>query len=140
MDFNLLKKKLDPCTFIQKYNGTNLISTLKSVKLDCENYLIKNKNKNAQALVVVLSDGALDEYEHSLTICNEIKDIANVTISSIFYESKVWQANYAVNDIAILKKDMENIASNSSLFTSTLDPEEIRKHMIKSISTVSKID
>jgi len=35
---------------------------------------------------------------------------------------------------------MENLASYSSLFTSTLDPEEIRKHMIKSISTVSKID
>lgn len=135
-----LNKNIDPCSFIQKYDGTNLVSTLNSVKVECQNYLRQNKDKNAQALVVVLSDGALDEYEHSLMLCKEINAINNVTVSSIFYESKVWQENYIVRDMEVLKKDMENLASNSSLFTSTLDPEEIRKHMIKSISTVSKID
>ena len=137
--FNLIQN-INPCDFIQKYDGTNLISTLNSVKIECEDYLRINKSKNAQALVVILSDGALDEYEESSKLCNSIKELDNTSVSSIFYESKTWQENYNVQDMAILKKDMENLASDSSLFTSTLDPEEIRKHMIKSISTVSKID
>ena len=137
--FNLIQN-INPCDFIQRYDGTNLISTLNSVKIECEDYLRINKAKNAQALVVILSDGALDEYEESSRLCKSIKNLENTSISSIFYESKTWQENYNVQDMVVLKKDMENLASDSSLFTSTLDPEEIRKHMIKSISTVSKID
>jgi len=135
-----LNQSINPCDYIQKYDGTNLISTLKSVKNECANYLKMNASKNAQALVVILSDGALDQYEESSHVCNLIKNLDNVSVSSIFYESKRWQENYHVQDIEILKKDMEHLASNSNLFKSTLDPEEIRKHMIKSISTVSKID
>ena len=137
--FNL-NQSINPCDFIQKYDGTNLISTLVSVKKECEDYLKLNKLKNAQALVVILSDGALDEYEESSKLCDSIKELDNTSVSSIFYESKTWQENYQVQDITILKKDMENLASDSSFYISTLDPEEIRKHMIKSISTVSKID
>lgn len=137
--FNL-NQNINPCDYIQKYDGTDLISTLDSVKKECENYLTINTNKNAQVLVLILSDGALDKYEQSYLLCDSIKKIENVTVSSIFYESKTWQENYDVQDIEVLQKDMENLASDSTLFTSTLDPEEIRKHMIKSISTVSKID
>lgn len=135
-----LNQNINPCDYIQKYDGTNLISTLGSVQEECADYLTLNKNKNAQVLIVILSDGALDQYEQSLKLCNSIKTQEKITVSSIFYESKVWQDNYNVQDIVVLKKDMENLASDPSLFTSTLDPEEIRKHMIKSISTVSKID
>lgn len=137
--FNLIQS-INPCDYIQRYDGTNLISTLISVKNECQDYLRINKSKNAQVLIVILSDGALDESEESIKLCNGIKELDNVSVSSIFYESKTWQENYNVQDIVVLKKDMESLASDSSLFTSTLDPEEIRKHMIKSISTVSKID
>lgn len=131
---------LNPCNYIEKYNGTNLMLTLKSVRELCQNYLIDNSDKNAQALVVILSDGALDEYEESIKICNKLKEQRGVSISSIFFESKTWQENYLVEDEETLKNNMKNLATDASLFTSTLDPEEIRKHMIKSISTVSKID
>jgi len=137
--FNLIQT-INPCDFIKKYDGTNLITTLNSVKTECQDYLKINRSKNAQALIVILSDGALDEYEETSKLCNKIKELDNISVSTIFYESKTWQENYNVQDIEVLKKNMENLASYSSLFTSTLDPEEIRKHMIKSISTVSKID
>ena len=39
-----------------------------------------------------------------------------------------------------LKKFASNEKNGHNFFTSNIDPEEIRKHMIKSISTVSKID
>jgi len=37
-------------------------------------------------------------------------------------------------------KNFKVYASDETLFNNSLDPEEIRKHMIKSISTVSKIN
>ncbi|WP_055448536.1 vWA domain-containing protein [Lacinutrix mariniflava] len=135
-----LNQNVNPCDYIDRYDATNLISTLEAVKVESKDYITLHKNKNAQVLVVILSDGALDEYEQSSKLCDSIKELENVTVSSIFYESKTWQENYNVHDIETLQKDMESLASDKSLFTSTLDPEEIRKHMIKSISTVSKID
>ena len=134
---NHLSQSINPCEYIEKYNGTNLTSTLVSIKKECEQYLTENKDKNTQALVIILSDGAIDDYKDCSKLCDQIKMIEKVTVASNFFESKNLDNFY---DNKELKKEMENLASSSSLFTSTLDPEEIRKHMIKSISTLSKID
>ncbi|RFC54054.1 vWA domain-containing protein [Brumimicrobium aurantiacum] len=136
--FNL-NQSINPCDYIKRYDGTKLTPTLNDVRKECEKYLLFHKDKNTQALVIILSDGALDEYENSRSVCESLKEIDNVTVASIFYESDVWQKNYVVSETDVLKNDMKNLASNSSFFTSTVDPEEIRKHMIKSISTVSKV-
>lgn len=130
---------LNPCHYIEKYDATKLTTTLESVKELCNNYLLENSTKNAQALVVILSDGALHEYEETFGVCNQLKNLKGVTLSSIFLESKEWYKDLIMDD-ELLKNNMESLATDASLFTSTLDPEEIRKHMIKSISTVSKID
>ncbi len=134
-----LEKSLNPCDYIEKYNKTDLTSTIKSVQLECDNYLEQNKDKNAQALVLVLSDGAIHNYNDTVKLFDNLKSNSKITIASIFYESKEWQEEYSL-DVNVLKGNMKILASNSELFTSSLDPEEIRKHMIKSISTVSKID
>lgn len=131
---------LNPCAYIDKYDGTNLKSVLDEVQIECTDYLNKNQGKNSQVLIIIISDGAIDAYHTALEKCSELKLSPKINIASVFFESKIWQEDYNVKDEIQLKLDMEKLASNSSLFYSTLNPEEIRNHMIKSISTVSKID
>lgn len=138
-DFNL-DRDYDPCEFITAYNSTMLAETMEAVKVECTDYLKVNAEKNAQALIIVLSDGVVFDYELSLKKCNELKLNNKVTISSIFFESTSWQEGFDIDDLDDYKESMKKLASDESLFTSTLNPDEIRNHMIKSISTVSKIN
>jgi uncharacterized protein YegL len=131
---------LNPTDFIKEYDKTRLEDTLKNVEINVNKYLEVNKNKNSQALIIILSDGAIHDQKESELICENIKMNKNITISTVLFESKLWKEKYQDDDLTFLKENMKTLANNSTLFTSTLDPEEIRKHMIKSISTVSKID
>ena len=131
---------LNPTRFIEEYNKTMLEDTLKEVSISVNSYLDLNNKKNAQALIIILSDGAIQDQVKSVKVCNDLKMSEKVTISTVLFESKLWKEKYKDEALVFLKDNMKALANNSSLFTSTLDPEEIRKHMIKSISTVSKID
>ncbi|WP_289022630.1 vWA domain-containing protein [uncultured Salegentibacter sp.] len=132
---------LDPCDYIEFYEQTCLEETLTEVKELTENYINKHNSKNAQALVLILSDGAIHDQEHSEEICREIDGWNNkVKISTILFESKKWQENFDASDLQFLRNNLENLSSGPEFFTSTLDPDQVRKHMIKSISTVSKVD
>lgn len=134
-------ENLNPCDYIEFYEQTCLEETLLNVKDLTENYIKRNSDKNAQALVLILSDGAIHDQEDSEEICRAIDSIDNkVKISTILFESKEWQEEYNKEDLEFLRDNLENLASGPEFFTSTLDPEQVRKHMIKSISTVSKVD
>ena len=135
-----LNKNYNPCNFITHYNSTKLLETMEAVKQECSEYLRINGDKNAQALIIVLSDGVVFDYELTLKKCNELKLNNKITISSIFFESTSWQEDFDTDDLDDYKESMKMLASDESLFTSTLNPDEIRNHMIKSISTVSKIN
>ncbi|MCZ2846186.1 MAG: VWA domain-containing protein [Candidatus Bathyarchaeota archaeon] len=139
-EFNIFEN-LNPCDYIDFYEQTNLEETLLEVKSLTDDYLKQNKDKNAQALIVILSDGAIHDQEDSEAICREIDTYDNkIKISSILFESKEWKEKYEADDLQFLRNNLENLASGKDFFTSTLDPEQVRKHMIKSISTVSKVD
>lgn len=131
---------LNPTEFIEENNKTMLEDTLNEVSISVNSYLDLNNEKNAQALIIILSDGAIHDQDESVKVCNALKVNEKITISTVLFESKLWKEEYKDEALVFLKDNMEALANNSSLFTSTLDPEEIRKHMIKSISTVSKID
>lgn len=138
-DLNL-NKNYNPCNFISAYNSTLLSETMEAVKEESNNYLRLNSEKNAQALIIVLSDGVVYDYELTLKKCNELKLNNKITISSIFFESTNWQEDFDIDDLDDYKNSMMLLASEEALFTSTLNPDEIRNHMIKSISTVSKVN
>lgn len=139
-EINLLEN-LNPCDFIDRYQHTKLEETLLEVKELTERYLTEHNEKNAQALVLILSDGAIHDQEISEAICREIDGFNHkVKISTILFESKEWQEKFDDSDLQFLRDNLENLSSGPEFFTSTLDPDQVRKHMIKSISTVSKVD
>jgi hypothetical protein len=128
--------------FPEKYTYEYLDDTLDIVEKDINEYYHSNKEKNCQALVIILSDGAIKHYNSASEKISNIKLNSKTTISSILFEDIRWEND---NDMLIKTKNkLMSFASSGidghSFFMSDADPEEIRKHMIKSISTVSKID
>ncbi|PQB07535.1 hypothetical protein BST83_10485 [Polaribacter filamentus] len=57
----------------------------------------------------------------------------------IDYNSR-WTIEEVRKDEKKIANRFKLFATSTDFFMTSIDPEEIRKHMIKSISTVSKID
>jgi uncharacterized protein YegL len=128
--------------FTDGYMYEYLDDTLDIVIDSSFKYLNTNKEKNSQALIITLSDGAIKHFDTALERVEKLKQHNRITVSSVLLEDTRWEDD---NDF---KEEVQNklktFASNEknghNFFTSNISPEEIRKHMIKSISTVSKID
>lgn len=135
-----LAMSLNPCKFIIQNQRTELKETLINVKGLCNEYLAKYDSKSSQALVLILSDGAIHDQDLAAELCKEMKKNKRITISTILFESKEWKEKYSDEDLNFLKDNLKILSSGNGFYTSTLDPEEVRQHMIKSISTISKID
>ncbi|CAM3006971.1 VWA domain-containing protein [Flavobacterium frigoris] len=128
--------------FKENYKFEYLDDTLDLVDLEINNYYKKHEGKNCQSLVIILSDGAIRHFESASEKTKKIKSNQKTTVSSILFEDIRWS-----NDEDFLnqtKNKLKELASNNqnghSFFISDVDPDAIRNHMIKSISTVSKID
>lgn len=137
-----LNQNFNPCNYVE--NGrTYLAFALEGVESVVSDYLEENEGRNTQALVIMLSDGALHDYEASKIITDRLKKKNTVTIASYLFEDKEWRETVDPITLEELRNDLENLSSSTTgaftFFKSTVDPEEVRKHMIKSISVVSKI-
>lgn len=154
------EQSFNPLSFVSP-KGTMLNNALNHTKAIVKGYHQKNSQKNCQVLIQILSDGAISDYEESLKSVEELKKINNTTISCQFLESHIeegqewyssneatgemdytsrWSIEEVREDEVRIAERFKKFASSSEFFLTSIDPEEIRKHMIKSISTVSKID
>jgi len=131
---------LNPCDYISDYTGSNLEETLSGVELECLSYLDRYKTKNSKALVIILSDGAIHDFDESFEICKRLKSNDNVDIATVFFESTSGLDGMGLKDISSIKSNMKDLANRPDLVWTSIDPEDVRKQMIKSISLVSKID
>lgn len=153
MDFNSV-------SFISP-KGTRLAEALLYTQNLVSEYYSKNSGKNCQVLIQILSDGAIQDYNESFKIIEELKLLNKTTISCQYMQShikegqnwyswdektgkidyeKPWNIDDVIHSEKTISQNFKKFATNDSFFTSTVNPEEIRNHMIKSISTVSKID
>ena len=127
----------NPCKYISDYTNTKLHPALKDVQGSIQNYLRKHDRPGvpAKAMVLILSDGALSDQEICLKTTNEFKLDARVHISSMFFESAGVQKSVDVE----LQKNLRELASGDELFRSSSNIDEIRDHMIHSISSISEL-
>lgn len=150
----------NPYDIIQEPGETYLESTLLDVKNTIDIYFEDKKDKHHQALVLLLTDGEVDDSLKSLSVINEIKKNPRVTVSTMYLGNRIdenatyyswdeatgsfdishkWKIEDVMESEKMVAENLKKFASDESLFLTTINPEEIRKHMIKSISTVSKI-
>jgi hypothetical protein len=136
--FNLEENCFNPCNVITKGNGTCLFDTLQSAEIIIHNYLDEHKQLNRKALIILLSDGEIHDYDKVIEITTKLQSEL-VVFSSIFYESIDWEDYYYEWELDEIKENMSNLASEKAYYLSTVDPEQIREHMIKSVTKISNI-
>lgn len=138
-DIDLSQSDFNPCSHVGNYQ-TYVKETLENTEKQINTYLSKYSQINSQALLILLSDGDLYDYSDSHEICSRLKENNKVTIASYLFEDKNWEENLDTETLDELKLNIKNLSSPGDFYHSKVDPEEIRKHMIKSISTVSKVN
>jgi hypothetical protein len=139
-----IKQNFNPCLKTGNYK-TKIVPALEEVHKEVSNYLQTHKEKNSQALIIILGDGAIDDMKDAKKITDSLKKNNKITISSYLLEDKNWKNDLSPDLLKSFRDNLKILSSSSAddslnFFKSTVDPEEIRKHMIKSISTVSKVD
>ena len=135
---DIIETNFDPTTY-QKPLGTYLSDALNEAINEANEYLTINKNKNSQALIIVLSDGAITDYNECYSLTENNK---NLDIATIYFEGQntsLLSNMFGVNIGERNKDILKNIATKEMFYVS-VNAEDIRNQMIKSISTVSKID
>lgn len=141
-EINTTNFDFNPCSHVGNYK-TEIVESLAIAENTINTYLTKNSS-NAQALVIILSDGALDDQLEALEICQSLKQNNKITIASYLLEDMNWKNTLTENRLIDFQNNIKSLSSKDSngihFFHSKVDPGEIRNHMIKSISTVSKID
>jgi Mg-chelatase subunit ChlD len=137
--YNLQTDCFNPCEFIQNYRQTNVLAALKKAETIAEDYLLKHKESNVGVLILVLGDGAIHDFQESYKIKEEMNQLEKVSFSSVLLETPEWGEKYSTSVIEEMREDFRKLASDGASYLSTCDPEHIRKHMIQSITKVSKL-
>lgn len=137
-DYNLIKDCFNPCEFITDGEATYLSETFQSVETVVNDYLDEHKELNRKVLIILLSDGELHDYQEVIEMKSKFQSEL-VVFSSIFFESLDWGDNYEDWEIDEIKENLSNLASEEAYFLSTVDAEQIRKHMIQSVTKISNV-
>ena len=137
-DYNLVKDCFNPCEFISDGGATYLSETFQSVETVVNDYLDEHKELNRKVLIILLSDGELHDYQEVIEMKSKFQSEL-VVFSSIFFESLDWGDNYEDWEIEEIKENLSNLASEEAYFLSTVDAEQIRKHMIQSVTKISNV-
>ena len=137
-DYNLVKDCFNPCEYISDGGATYLAETFQSVEKVVNDYLDEHKELNRKVLIILLSDGELHDYEEVVQLKSKFQN-EFVVFSSIFFESLDWENNYEEWEIDEIKENLSNLASEEAYYLSTIDAEQIRKHMIQSVTKISNV-
>ncbi len=109
---------------------------------EAKTYLLERTDKQSNALIILFTDGDFHDEDEAAEIADRIRAHPGVSLATIFYETELtadWLevvgADYNENCAEVLR----SMATEEADFASTVDPEAIRNHMIKSISRTSQV-
>lgn len=144
-----------------KPEKTRFLPALIEVDRIVKEYFNSIKNdlpKNA--LVLLMTDGVMNDYSESLSKIEEIKLMKDLTISIMYLDSELKEGDkwyswdektgeidysqvWTIDQVKEWKEKMisklKNYATSESYFMVTMDAEGVRNHMIKSISDTSHL-
>lgn len=138
-DYDLVKDCFNPCEYVTDYSKTNLNDAILNASNKASEYIDKYKDKNTKVLIIVLGDGAINDYSECILIKERISSNPQILFSSILFESPDWDEKLSTETIRTIKQNFSKLASSEADYLSTVDADKIRNHMIQSITKVSKI-
>lgn len=138
-DLNGEINTFNPCSYVDDNSKTRLVDGLTTAKELSFDYLEKYKSANSKVLIIILGDGAIGDYKKCFSLKESLINEPNITVSTIYFESPKWKEKYDEDDIMEMKNSFLNLATSEAFHVSTFNPEDIRKHMIQSITKISQI-
>lgn len=137
-DCDLVNDCFNPCEHIKIDNFTYLTEALQIAREQALAYLKKHEAGHTRVLFLLLSDGAINDDRKALEVKEELKLIDKTHTATIFFKTPYWEDQKI--DLEKLSQLFARFSNSASDHLSTVDPEEIRAHMIKSVTKVSKVD
>lgn len=153
-------QSFNPFDLIAEPRGTRLEACLSDVEKTIDDYFTKHQDKNHQALVILLSDGAIDDHEAALEQAQRLMDTPKVTLTSIYMKrfvdpdsvyyswkeasgkidkNRTWTTDEVLAFDERTAELFKDFASDGAHYEASVNPDDIRNQMIKSISLVSKL-
>ncbi|MGM0947146.1 MAG: vWA domain-containing protein [Bacteroidota bacterium] len=146
---------------LKKLGGTKFLPALEEAEKMIDQYFSSIENDLPRnALILMMTDGEMDDYSESLKKVEDLKLKEHITISVMYLDSLVedeseWHSwNEETGEVDYSNpwtiervKDWKNkqteklihFATNDSFYMTTMDAEGVRNHMIKSISDTSHL-
>lgn len=130
----------DPMDYEEEVNYTSILSALQQTGEIALKYLTDNKEKQCQALFVVLSDGIINDHAEAIEYQNNLTSgRPGISFCTSFFAEPDDSENFSLEQQKLGREIMSDMASPGH-FAENISAEEIRIHMIKSISLISHID
>lgn len=135
------KWSFDPLDHIEAdetYGATSLEAAFEEAKT----YLRNRTDKQSNALIILLTDGDFHDEDDVAAVADRIRAHPGVSLATIFYETELteeWEELVGADYNEICAAVLRGMATEEADFASTVDPEVIRNHMIKSISRTSQV-
>jgi uncharacterized protein YegL len=155
------KESFNSLNLLDKNGGTMFLPALTEADKMIEEYMSNIPNTLPRnALILLMTDGVMDDYLGSLIKAEELKLKGNTTISVMYLDNVIKDGNdwyswdektgeidysspWTVDEVRNWRdKRVDKLmqyATNESYYMTTLDAEGIRNHMIKSISDTSQL-
>lgn len=146
---------------LDKTGGTQLFPALCEAEKMVKEYMGNIENTLPRNTVILLmTDGMVDDYNESLMKLEEIKLKEKVAVSVMYLDQLIeegskwysWNEETGEMDYSEetpidevregrkkIGEKLKSFASSETLFMRTVDPEAIRNHMINSITTTSQV-
>lgn len=141
--------------------GTKFLPALSEAESMINQYFSSITNQLPRnALVLLMTDGVMDDYQDSLLKAEELKLMNHVTISVMYLEALIedgskwygwdevtgemdYSLEFTIDEVRERRgkraQKLVNYASSQSGFMVTMDADGVRNHMIKSISDTSHL-
>jgi hypothetical protein len=140
-EIDLANWSFDPVDHIEA-EETHAANSLEAAFEQAKDYLRERTDKQSNALIILLTDGDFHDEDEVAEVADRIREHPGMSLATIFYETELtpeWEelvgSDYNENCAAVLR----SMATEEADFASTVDPEAIRNHMIKSISKTSQV-
>jgi predicted nucleic acid-binding Zn ribbon protein len=128
----------NPCNYIEDYRSTCASEAFRQTEKDIESYFNKHASAGikTRAIVVLLSDGQLHDHAETSAITKRMLVTNKVDVCCTYFADADSSSS---EDESLSQEMLRELSSLELMYASTMNADDIRDHMVKSISLSSGV-
>lgn len=128
----------NPCNYIEDHRNTCALEAFRQAEKDIESYFQNHTTAGikTRAIVVLLSDGQLHDHTETSAITKRMLTTNKIDICCTYFADA---SSSSSEDVSINQEMLRELSSLDLMYASTVNAEDIRDHMVKSISLSSGV-